>query len=436
MTALIPAKVEMAFGARPLLDASPTWTDITSYVQTIDTNRGNAPTLGSFASGTATIVCKNNDYRFDPDNVSGPYSGDLMPLTRIRISVTNSSATTKYLFNGYVAPLSGFVQNYGETNATTTINCVDFLAVLATFHLPPTVTMTTWTSSTLDTLQQLQQLNVPVTITLPAPTYPAYRTGALLTQLVSDGTFPQPVAGWSVDTTYRVSQGYLGADNALSWVQTLAATEGGDVYVLATGVARFDGRYSAITVARMSTSQATFDDAPGATIPYSAAGFSKTYCTEMYNSVTVTPDGGTPVTEVIQPDIDAFTQSDYSKSGFFNSSADAIADAKLILAQYSTPTSSPAAIVVKPRRSNAVKDAVLDRELRDRVTVKRKPPGASAQVSADVFISSIAHHLTAAGEWDCTMQFRSAQVSPFTTASSSYAVYGTSTFSGGKLYAY
>jgi hypothetical protein len=63
-----------AFGSTGAL---PTWTDISAYVRSGNITRGTSRLAGplyQYQPGTATIVLKNADGRFDPANLSGPYT--------------------------------------------------------------------------------------------------------------------------------------------------------------------------------------------------------------------------------------------------------------------------------------------------------------------------------------------------------------------------
>ena len=92
--------VEVAFAGNPN-DASPTWTDITTYVQGFSTKRGRSTELDVFAPGQATIKLDNRDRRFDPDYSGSPYFPNVQIGKRLRISAIHSS-TTYYLFDGYI----------------------------------------------------------------------------------------------------------------------------------------------------------------------------------------------------------------------------------------------------------------------------------------------------------------------------------------------
>lgn len=127
------AVVEIAFSDLPYV-ASPTWTDITSYVRGITVSRGRGDETQDFETGTATVVLDNRDRRFDPFYTAGPYYTKLQPRRQIRIRAT-VSATTYDIFRGYVEgwPVELTDANY---DSTVTLSCFDALGLLAEEEMP------------------------------------------------------------------------------------------------------------------------------------------------------------------------------------------------------------------------------------------------------------------------------------------------------------
>ena len=126
------AIVEIAFDDGPYV-ASPTWTNVTSYVREMSTDRGRSDDWGSF-EGSAEVVLSNLDRRFDPFNASGPYYGKLTPRRQIRITAT-FGGTTYPVFRGYVNGWPPVWTNAGY-DSTVTLSCMDALGFLASETLP------------------------------------------------------------------------------------------------------------------------------------------------------------------------------------------------------------------------------------------------------------------------------------------------------------
>jgi hypothetical protein len=108
--------------------ASITWTDVSSYVRSVSTNRGRSTELDTFQAGSASITLSNADRRFDPEHASGPYFGSLTPLRPIRIRAQYGAGATTNLFFGWI---DQWPQSYNNpTDATVTITASDAFKVL------------------------------------------------------------------------------------------------------------------------------------------------------------------------------------------------------------------------------------------------------------------------------------------------------------------
>ena len=125
-------KIEIAFDDGPYV-ASPTWTDITSYVRELTTDRGRDDDWGDF-SGSASVVLDNRSRLFDPFYTSGTYYGKLLPRRQIRITATYGG-TSYPVFRGFIA---GWPPAWtdGGYDSTVTLSCFDALGLLASDSLP------------------------------------------------------------------------------------------------------------------------------------------------------------------------------------------------------------------------------------------------------------------------------------------------------------
>jgi hypothetical protein len=127
---------EIAFNDSPYA-ASPTWTDVSSWVRSFSVDRGRSDDWGDF-DGSATVVLNNRTRLFDPYYTSGTYYGKLLPRKQIRIRAqTNDSGTivTHDVFRGFI---SGWSPNWTDagTDSTVTLSCFDALQLLASDQLP------------------------------------------------------------------------------------------------------------------------------------------------------------------------------------------------------------------------------------------------------------------------------------------------------------
>jgi hypothetical protein len=125
-------KVEIAFDDGPYV-ASPTWTDVTSYVYSMDTDRGRSDDWSDFY-GAATVTLNNRTRLFDPFNTSGPYYGKLLPRRQIKISAVYGG-TTYPVFRGFVNGWPPVWTDAGQ-DSTVTLSCMDAIGLLSSDSLP------------------------------------------------------------------------------------------------------------------------------------------------------------------------------------------------------------------------------------------------------------------------------------------------------------
>src|SRR5678810_910657 len=120
--------VQMGFGSPPATPiASITWTTITSYVRSLSFGYGKSDELDTYQAGRLSMVLGNADRRFDPLHATGPYFGNLKPMTPIRV-VASYGGTTVTVWTGFV---SGFPQAYDPPNdATVNVTASDGFGVL------------------------------------------------------------------------------------------------------------------------------------------------------------------------------------------------------------------------------------------------------------------------------------------------------------------
>lgn len=127
-------KVEIAFlSAGSAFSQVAQWTDVSADLRSVSITRGRQVELDRFNAGTATVVLANRSAQYDPLNTSGPHFGNILPMKRIRISVSTDGILPE-IFEGYV---QGYAQAYQYTkDATTTLTCSDAFLVLAGTSLP------------------------------------------------------------------------------------------------------------------------------------------------------------------------------------------------------------------------------------------------------------------------------------------------------------
>lgn len=125
-------KVYIAFNDGPYV-ASPTWTDVSSYVYSANIHRGRSDDYSNVV-GTAHVVLNNNSRLFDPWNTAGTYYGKLLPRRQIKIEGV-SGGSTFGVFRGFIAAWPAYFDNAGKAG-TVSLECFDGLALLAQEQMP------------------------------------------------------------------------------------------------------------------------------------------------------------------------------------------------------------------------------------------------------------------------------------------------------------
>jgi hypothetical protein len=132
-------QIYIAFNDGPYV-ASPTWTEVTSYVRQVNIQRGRADELSDFESGNATVVLDNRSRIFDPFYTTGTYYGKLLPRRQIKIEATISSVVYP-VFRGFVEGWPVTITDAGY-DTTVTVQCFDALGLLADEELPDDISST------------------------------------------------------------------------------------------------------------------------------------------------------------------------------------------------------------------------------------------------------------------------------------------------------
>jgi hypothetical protein len=232
MTAIAP-KVELGFdlaaGVGPFLVLddpvagqldNPEWGlggtifyDVTEYVKSVVINRGRSSLFSNFPAGNATISFNNHNRYFDPLYTSSPFAGNIIPRREIKIS-----AGTEIQF-------SGWVDDWNLTYAPNGDSVADALAYDATGLLA----------------------NRTITASTPTP----QTTGARINTVLDD-----PDVNWAstlraIDTgAATLSDFPIEANqNALSYLQTVASSEPGNLFIGKTGNVVFQDRTKSPTTA-------------------------------------------------------------------------------------------------------------------------------------------------------------------------------------------
>jgi hypothetical protein len=313
MTAIAP-KVELGFdlaaGVGPFLVLDdpvagklddPEWTlggtifyDVTEYVRSVVISRGRSSLFSQFPAGNATVQFNNHNRYFDPLYTASPFVGNIIPKREIRIS-----AGTEIQFTGWV-------DDWNLTYAPNGNSLADALAYDATGLL--------------------------ASRTLASATPSVQTTGQRINAILDD-----PSVNWAstlrtIDTGQATLSDFPISDNqnVLAYLQTVASSEPGNLFIGKSGNVVFQDRTKSPT----STDLVQFG---GTGIPFQ--NLEVVYGSEnLYNEIVISRQGGGTA---VATDIDSI-----GEYGIFNltinnlllSSDEQSVDLALIYAQqYSQP---------------------------------------------------------------------------------------------------
>lgn len=343
------------------------WVDITQWVRSWSfrrgANRGNGIGL-RYEAGTFSCVLNNGDRRFDPTNLTGPYAPGgvttLQPMVRVRLSAVWAGVAYQ-LWTGLA---DSWLPDYTQpTWSTTTLTATDAFKVFT------------------------GRKRVAVT-----PVGVGEDSGARTSRVLT--SIGWPLEDRVIATGKSVLQATTLEGDALAELQLVQDSELGEFYMDGRGNAVFRNRHATLTETRSNTSQAVFGDAGigAGEIPYASTAIDNDDVT-LANRVIAAIAGGT---EQVAEDVSSQAQfliKEYSKTDLLlTADSEALSWAQAILSESRTPELRFAQVtfnVPTPVAVEATWPALLGRELGDRVTVIRRPPGGGDPNQRDCWIRGI-----------------------------------------------
>jgi hypothetical protein len=373
--------VEAAFGDT-MLTASPTWTDISTYVRPpLTIVRGRPSIEGRFATGTATVVLDNRDGDFNPENSAGAFFPDVRIGTPIRISV-EEDAVNYPLFLGSAR---AWPPDYPRSqDSTVTVPLADG------FHT----------------------LNLE---DLAGETYPEQDTDERLDAVLDDVGWPAGLRDFDaplgfVQATAFAQPGDGREQPALNHLLDVAESEAGVLFMSPAGEVVFRNR-----IANSGASPAftfTSDDIHALSLAYNDDFLWNVIRVAREDGLQVEVDeSGTSPRRVLTRDVMPMG-NDAQVLNVAEWLAGIFGDQRLRVDQ----------LTLKPLRYlTTVFPAIMGLELRDMITVQHDPPGAGDTIDQDCAVEVITHAI-GRGDWTTTLS-----VVPLSTfESQEYWILGTS----------
>lgn len=327
--------------------------DVTDKVKSIATRRGKNRQLDEFDGGLANVVFDNNDRTFDPEYANSPYAGQIIPKRAIRIS-----SGGQRVFTGVIDDWNLNYTPGGDSEASAA-------------------------SSDAFTLFNTQ--------TLPAGTSVAQTTGQRINAILNLPDVNWPTQDRDIDTgTTTIYADVLPEDgNVLNYLQTVAKSEPGNIFISTDGYVKFTDR----NPSSAGTSVVLADDGTG--IPYQ--GMKVVYGSELlYNEIVLgSPAAGTVVAQ------DPTSIDEY---GILNlTQADLLIQSPTYLEQlaayYAIKYSNPeyrfeSVDIILDQLSNTDQQTILALEISDFVTVKFTPNNLPPAITKVAEIIRIDHDIT------------------------------------------
>lgn len=361
------------------------FSEITSFVHEVQTQRTSSRLAGPvlrYEAGQLSAGLDNTDRRFDPTNTSGPYvSGgvsQVAPMRRVRLRATWNGST----YNVWRGFADEWLPAYfkGDKYAGTSLTATDGFKVLQNYD-----------RAAVGAVGSGEDAGARISRILDSVSWP---TGDRVTD----------VGDTNLQSTTLEGEG-------LTELLTVAETEIGEFYIDEAGRAFFRNRNGVNEDTRSNTSQATFGDGAGE-LPY--FDIVPAYdADQLVNHARITRVGGTE-----QMAEDATSRSQYlththsASDLFMQTDVDALDYGRYIVAQAKDPEYRFESLVINPLRDPVnLFPQVLGRQMGDRITVKRRPPGGGT-IDKDVFIRGISHDIKP-DSWLTTWQLQSASRTAF-----------------------
>lgn len=366
-----------------MLAGPDTFVDLADYFRGGTIRRGVSSFDGVYGradAGTCQMHLANEDRRFDPTNLSGPYVAagvtQVEPERQVRYRATYAGITYN-LFRGFVDDWDlTYVPSANVAHAR--VAATDGTKVVANYDQNAGSVVGTGEDS-----------------------------GARIARILDN-------AGWAaddrdLDAGVTTLQGTDLSANAWTEIALVSDTELGEVFFDGTGKLVFRNRHATSTDARSNTSQATFGDAnDGVEIPYSGVTFGST-SKQIRNVVRITRVGGAQQIATDSASVskyrsrtfqrsDLLMQTDAAAADYANYVLQLLKDAEL---RFSTLSINPLA------NPDVLFPQVLGRELGDRITIRRRPPGGGAPIERQVFIRGIEHSI-GLDTWETTWTLQDA----------------------------
>ena len=385
-------------GVNVLADSAAVTADVSNEVQSVSITRGRNAITDQFQAGTASIRIADVNGDFNPENLSSPYTGLLLPLRKVTITATDNNTGLVYpLFAGYITGYNFTqAQAVGEVSYTT-------LKAVDGFRLLNMGTVTTVAGATAGQL-----------------------SGARVTKILDAVAWPNSMRDIDTgQTTLQVDPGTT--RTALNALHTVETSEYGALYVDASGNVVLQDR--ALTSSSIAGTPVVFAD-DGTGLDYANVRWVLDDSL-VYNKASITATGLATQTATNQDSIDKYFLHSYNKGDLLmQTTAEALNYAQAYVASRQETTvrcDSVTLLDLNTPGYDAGIVAALELDYFDPITVKSTQPGSST-LNKTLQIFGVSYNITPT-RWSTTFVTLEPIIESFIIGNANYGQLGINVLS-------
>lgn len=354
------------------------WTDVTPWLLPgCEWRRGATKVEGPilrYEPGTLSAALNNDDGRFHPANLAGPYvsagRSQVRPMLPARFGVLYSG-DVYWAWRGFVE--GAFEISYPSPNhSVATFNATDAQMVLSSVSRAAGPGVGAGESAGARVRRILTSVSWPTT-----------------DRRVDNGQTPLQATTLEGDP----------------WAELLLVqdTELGEIYVDAVGKVVFKGRYAILTETLSTTSQATFGTwAQPGELPHESKTYDAGNVADIRNVHRIGRAGGVPQEVRDEPSVAEFLEHTHERIDLLMQTDTEAADyARYLLALSKDPADTFTELVIDPRAHPDLWPQVLTRDFGDRITIRSRPPFVGL-IERESFIRGIAGEYRGTNQWRWT----------------------------------
>jgi hypothetical protein len=385
-------------GVNVLADSAAVTADVSNQVQSVSITRGRNAISDQFQAGTASIRIADANGDFNPENLSSPYTGLLLPLRKVTITATDNNT-------GLVYPLfAGYITGYNFTQAQA-VGEVSY--------------------TTLKAVDGFRLLNMG-TVTTVAGAVAGQLSGARANDILDAIAWPNSMRDIDAgQTTLQADPGTL--RTGLNALHTVETSEYGALYVDASGNVVLQDR--ALTSSSIAGTPVVFAD-DGTGLDYANVRWVLDDSL-VYNKASITATGLATQTATNQDSIDKYFLHSYNKTDLLmQTTAEVLNYALAYVASRQETTvrcDSVTLLDLNTPGYDAGIVAALELDYFDPITVKSTQPGSST-LNKTLQIFGVSYNITPT-RWSTTFVTLEPIIESFIIGNANYGQLGINVLS-------